>query len=82
MDLRILEEYTRAPDIMSIRTIVADALSGQRLTPHQISTIDTLLKHRRYSTPELRDLDTLIDAIASGSLPATPEILYSVLRSS
>ncbi len=67
---------------MSIRAIVADALTGQRLTPHQVNTIDTLLKHRQYSAPDLVDLDRLIDAISSGSLPATAEILQSVLRSS
>lgn len=67
---------------MSIQTIVTEALSAQRLTLQQVHTIDTLLKHRRYSTPDLVQLDRLIDAIATGSLPATPEILRSVLLSS
>lgn len=67
---------------MSIRAVVADALTHQRLTPHQVNTIDVLLKHRRYTAPDLVDLDRLIDAITSGSLPATPEILHSVLHSS
>lgn len=92
MDLRILEKrpsgcpshclFTISKMMMSIHTIVVDALSGQRLTPQQISTINTLLKQRHYSAPDLIDLDRLIDAIISGHLPTTPEILHSVLHCS
>lgn len=67
---------------ISLCSIIADALSSRRLTLHHVHAIDTLLKQRRCSSLELVDLNRLIDAIASGSLPATPEILHSVLFSS